>query len=203
MERRIEEERARIEAEYRRVLKSSVEFEKRIRDRWRQKCRAKTERIAELEARVAELERLSKGGEMDRQTRERKLVALMVNDLGIADVEEAEMARMSGEVRALPDEDLDRMLASRLDLPYPVDTEVLDRALRRVEEPARLSETGGFTGAPDMSHGPRPEEREGSEGSLTPGAAISPLRASTSPLISERAERASDMRACSVRTKRV
>jgi hypothetical protein len=158
MERRIEEERARIEAEYLRVLKSSVEFEKRIRDRWRQKCRAKTERIAELEARVAELERLSKGGEMDRQTRERKLVAL-VNDLGIADVEEAEMARMSGEVRALPDEDLDRMLASRLDLPYPVDTEVLDRALQRVEEPAHLSETGGFTGAPDMSHEPRPEER--------------------------------------------
>ena len=57
MERRIEEERARIEAEYRRVLKSSVEFEKRIRDRWRQKGRAKNERIAELEARVAELER--------------------------------------------------------------------------------------------------------------------------------------------------
>jgi hypothetical protein len=57
MERRIEEERARVEAEYRRVLKSSVEFEKRIRDRWRQKSRAKNERIAELEARVAELER--------------------------------------------------------------------------------------------------------------------------------------------------
>ena len=57
MERRIEEERARIEAEYRRVLRSSVEFEKRIRDRWRQKCRAKNERIAELEARVAQLER--------------------------------------------------------------------------------------------------------------------------------------------------
>jgi hypothetical protein len=102
-----------------------------------------------------------KGEEMDRETRERKLVALMVNDLGIADVEESEMARMSGEVRALPDEELDRMLASRLDLPYPVDAAVLDRALRRVEEPAHLSEGGGFTGAPDMSHGPRPEEREG------------------------------------------
>jgi hypothetical protein len=58
MERRIEEERARVEAEYRRVLKSSVEFERRIRDCWRRKCRAKNERIAELEARVAELERL-------------------------------------------------------------------------------------------------------------------------------------------------
>jgi hypothetical protein len=57
VERRIEEERARIEAEYRRVLKSSVVFERRIRDRWREKCRAKNERIAELEGRVAELER--------------------------------------------------------------------------------------------------------------------------------------------------
>jgi hypothetical protein len=57
VERRIEEERARVEVEYRRVLKSSVEFEKGIRDRWRQKCRDKDERIAELEARVAECER--------------------------------------------------------------------------------------------------------------------------------------------------
>ncbi len=60
MDPRIEEERARIEAEYRRVLESAVDFEKRIRDRWRQKCRAKNERIAELEARVTELERLLK-----------------------------------------------------------------------------------------------------------------------------------------------
>jgi hypothetical protein len=65
MERRIEEERARVEAEYRRVLKSSVEFERRIRDRWRRKCRAKNERIADLEARVAELER--RLGEKARQ----------------------------------------------------------------------------------------------------------------------------------------
>jgi hypothetical protein len=57
MERRIEEERARVEAEYRRVLRTSVEFERKIRDRWRRKCRAKNEHIAELEARVAELER--------------------------------------------------------------------------------------------------------------------------------------------------
>jgi hypothetical protein len=163
MERRIKEERARIEAEYRRVLKSSVEFEKRIRDRWRQKCRAKNERIAELEARVAELERRLKDNarkedKMNRRTKERKLVALMVNDLGIANVEEPEMARLSDEVRALSDEELDRTLASRLDLPYPVDAEVLERALSRVEEPERLS--GGFTGAPDMSHEGRPEERE-------------------------------------------
>ena len=96
---------------------------------------------------------------MDRETKERKLVALMVNDLGVADVEESEMAKMGEEVRGLPDEELDRTLAGRLDLPYPVDEEVLERALGRVEEPERLS--GGFTGAPDMSHDPRPEEREG------------------------------------------
>ena len=96
---------------------------------------------------------------MERGIKERKLVALMVNDLGIADVEEPEMARLSEEVRALPEEELERTLASRLDLPYPVDAEVLERALSRVEEPERLSE--GFTGAPDMSHEGRPEEREG------------------------------------------
>jgi hypothetical protein len=72
MEQRIEDERARVEAEYQRVLKTSVEFEKRIRDRWRLKCRAKNERIEELEARVAELEsRLGEtavGNEADRKT---------------------------------------------------------------------------------------------------------------------------------------
>ena len=96
---------------------------------------------------------------MERGIKERKLGALMVNDLGIADVEEPEMARLSEEVRALPEEELERTLASRLDLPYPVDAEVLERALSRVEEPRRLSE--GFTGAPDMRHEGRPEEREG------------------------------------------
>jgi hypothetical protein len=57
-EKSAEMELARLEAEYRRVLKSSVEFEKRIRNRWREKCRAKNRRIAELEARVAALERM-------------------------------------------------------------------------------------------------------------------------------------------------
>jgi peptidoglycan hydrolase CwlO-like protein len=56
-ERRIAEERARVEAEYRKVLETSVEFERRIRDRWREKSREKNRRIAELEERVAELER--------------------------------------------------------------------------------------------------------------------------------------------------
>jgi hypothetical protein len=95
----------------------------------------------------------------DRGTKERKLVALMVNDLGTDS--EPEMVQMEQEVHSLPDEELDRTLASRLDLPYPVDEEVLDRALARVEEPERISqgEIGEFTGAPDMSHEPRPEER--------------------------------------------
>ena len=55
-DRRIREERARIEAEYREVLKSSVEFEKKIRNRWREKNREKNRRISELEQRVGELE---------------------------------------------------------------------------------------------------------------------------------------------------
>ena len=57
VERRIQEERARVEAEYRQVLKSSVQFEKRIRDRWREKCLVKNRQIAELEECVVELER--------------------------------------------------------------------------------------------------------------------------------------------------
>lgn len=53
----MEEERRRVEGEYRLVLKNSVAFEKRIRNRWREKCREKNRRISELEARVYELER--------------------------------------------------------------------------------------------------------------------------------------------------
>ena len=95
----------------------------------------------------------------DRRTKERKLVALMVNDLGAES--ETDAVVIEDEAHALSDEELDRTLAGRLDLPYPVAEEVLDRALARVEEPEELSEQGGFTGAPDMSHDPRPEEREG------------------------------------------
>ena len=96
----------------------------------------------------------------DRETKERKLLALMVNDLGVADMGEPEMERMEGEVRNLPEEELDRTLAERLDLPYPADAEALDRALAGVEEPERLSGgPGNFTGAPDMSHEGRPGER--------------------------------------------
>lgn len=97
-----------------------------------------------------------------RDMKERKLLALMIRDLGIADIEESEMERMRGEVQGLSEEELDRTLAARLDLPYPVDGGMLERALNRVEEPERLSKYSpeGFTGAPDHSHAPRPEERE-------------------------------------------
>ncbi len=66
-DRRIREERARVEAEYRRVLKSSVDFEKKIRNRWREKSRQKNRRISELERRVAELERELNGGATRRR----------------------------------------------------------------------------------------------------------------------------------------
>ena len=55
--RRCEAEKEQIRAEYQQVLKNSVAFEKRIRDRWREKIRQKNERITELEAKVEELER--------------------------------------------------------------------------------------------------------------------------------------------------
>ena len=99
----------------------------------------------------------------DRRTKERKLVALMVNDLEAANLSEPEMTQMEEEVHSLPDEELDRTLALRLDLPHPVNEEVMDQFLARVEEPERLTHEGlgGFTGAPDMSHEPRPGEREG------------------------------------------
>jgi hypothetical protein len=55
--RRFEAEKEQKRAEYQQVLKNSVAFEKLIRDRWREKNRQKNERIAELEAKVEELER--------------------------------------------------------------------------------------------------------------------------------------------------
>jgi peptidoglycan hydrolase CwlO-like protein len=56
-QRKVEAEKEQIRAEYQQVLKNSVAFEKRIRDRWREKNRQKNKRIAELEAKVEELER--------------------------------------------------------------------------------------------------------------------------------------------------
>ena len=56
-DRRVEEERTRIEVEYRELLKNAVAFEKKLRNRWRGKNRQKNTRISKLEARIEELER--------------------------------------------------------------------------------------------------------------------------------------------------
>ncbi len=95
----------------------------------------------------------------DRETKERKLIALMVNDLGPG-LGEREMARLEEEVRALSGAELDETLAGRLNLPHPVNEEALEQALSHVEERFR-GDQESFTSAPDMSHEPRPEEREG------------------------------------------
>src|SRR5215208_4989187 len=95
----------------------------------------------------------------DRQTREHKLIALMVNDLGPG-FGEREMVALEQEVRALPDDELRNTLVGRLDLPRSVDEETLEDTLLHVEEPEEISR-GEFTRAPDMSHEPRPEERRG------------------------------------------
>jgi len=94
----------------------------------------------------------------DRETKERKLIALMVNDLGPG-LGKKEMADLEGGVRALPDGRLDETLAERLNLPHPASEEALEQALLHVEERSE-SNPEGFTSAPDMSHEPRPEERQ-------------------------------------------
>ena len=95
----------------------------------------------------------------DREKRERKLVALMVNDLGPG-FGEKEMVDLQIEVSALSDDELRSTLAARLALPPSVDEATLEEALLHIEEPEEISGSR-FTGAPDMSHEPRPEEREG------------------------------------------
>jgi hypothetical protein len=69
----------------------------------------------------------------DRETKERKLVALMVNDLGPG-FGKKEMANLQEEVSALTDPDLDETLAGRLDLPHSTGEEALEQALSHVDE---------------------------------------------------------------------
>ncbi len=95
----------------------------------------------------------------NRQTRERKLLALMINDLGLG-FGEQEMVGLEREVHALTDDELRATLAARLDLPRSIDDETLEESLLHVEEPEEISRDE-FTRAPDMSHEPRPEERKG------------------------------------------
>ncbi len=98
----------------------------------------------------------------DRSTKERKLMALVIADLDL-DPEQPEMAEVGEEVRALPDEELDRTLANRLDLPYPAEEQAMEQALSRIEEPelALGGETGSVLGTTDTGHEPRPEVQEG------------------------------------------
>src|SRR5215213_5563662 len=99
---------------------------------------------------------------MDRSTKERKLIALMITDLEL-NLEEPELIEVQEEVRALPDEELDKTLASRLDLPFPVDEQAMERAVRHIEEPniPHGGEPDGTSGATDMSDGLlRPEDHE-------------------------------------------
>jgi hypothetical protein len=95
----------------------------------------------------------------DRQTRERKLIALMVNDLGPG-LGEREILGLEQEVHALSDDELRGTLAARLDLPRSVDEQTLEETILHVEEPEQISRDD-FTRAPDMSHEPRPGERKG------------------------------------------
>ena len=71
---------------------------------------------------------------MDRTTKERKLIALMISDLEL-DLTEPETIEVEQEVHALPDEELDRTLASRLGLAFPVDEQPMEQALSRIEDP--------------------------------------------------------------------
>lgn len=98
----------------------------------------------------------------DRSTKERKLMALMISDLEL-NLEEAEMIEVEQEVCSLPDEELDRTLASRLDLPYPVDEQEMGQALSRIEVPelALEGELGGDSGTTDASRKPRAGEHRG------------------------------------------
>lgn len=98
----------------------------------------------------------------DRDKRERKMISLMINDFEAAELSEARVAELTGEVKALSDEELARTLTSRIGLPHAAEDATLDAALDRVEEPPIISGSmEDFTRAPDMSHEPRPEEREG------------------------------------------
>ena len=94
----------------------------------------------------------------DRNTKERKLVALMINDME-ASLTREDLSHAQAEVKALPEDELDRVLASRLGLSDPPDQDALDEALQHVEEPETDSKSPGeMTSAPDMSHNPGPGE---------------------------------------------
>ncbi len=99
---------------------------------------------------------------MDRTTKQRKLIVLMISDLQL-DLTKPEMTEVEQEVRTLPDEELDRTLASRLGLAYPVDEQAMERALSRIEDPQLRpsGETDSATRQADTSQKVRREEHDG------------------------------------------
>ena len=98
----------------------------------------------------------------DRITKERKLIGLILTDLEL-DLTEPEMLEVQQEVRDLADEELDRTLASRLNLSYPVDDQALEQVLNRIEDQELPHEwqLGSGPGTTETSHESlRPVERE-------------------------------------------
>jgi hypothetical protein len=90
---------------------------------------------------------------IDRGTRERKLMSLIINDLEL-DLTEPEMIELQQEVHDLPEEELDRALASRLELPFPLEERAVEQALGRVEEPGILhrGQAGSVSGTTGTGH---------------------------------------------------
>jgi len=89
-------------------------------------------------------------------------MALMITDLEL-DLGETEMVEVLEEVRALPDEELDKTLASRLELPYPLDEQALEQASSHIEEPEMRpgGEAASVSGTTDTGPELRAEDDEG------------------------------------------
>jgi hypothetical protein len=98
----------------------------------------------------------------DRSTKERKLMALIITDLEL-DLEKMEMVEVEKEVRALSNQELDKALASRLELPNLLDEQAMEEALSHIEEPQPRprGEARSVSGTTDTSHELRPEADEG------------------------------------------
>ena len=99
---------------------------------------------------------------MNRTTKELKLMALMISDLEL-NLKDLEIIQVEKELQALPDEELDKTLASRLTLPYPVNEQAMEQALGRIEEPELLrgEEAGSVSETIDASYELRSGEHEG------------------------------------------
>lgn len=95
----------------------------------------------------------------DRSTKERKFLAFMITDLEL-NLGELEMVEVEEEVRALPDEELDKTLASCLELPYLLDEQAIEQVLSHIEDPKRLL-GGEAAGTADASQELRSGEHEG------------------------------------------